>query len=224
MTRRPTVFALLAVGGLLALVASAQPWWRATGNATDIALRGTEVTGGLSQALGVVALAGVLLALSLQARGRRVLAGLLGLTGLGMVVVGGLRLRPSADVVRTRVRHVTLADQFALDGTAWPEVYAVAGVLVLAGSALLAVGAGRWPRRTPRFDRTTPAAASPVPVDLNADPARAWQTLDAGGDPTVAPGGDTPGADPDARPGDRQDTMDAKHTPSSRPDRRNEDS
>ena len=52
----------------------------------------------------------------------------------GWSLLGALRVRPSADAVRTQVREVSLADQFALTGTAWPWVYAAAGVLVLAGA------------------------------------------------------------------------------------------
>ncbi len=45
-----------------------------------VAFSGSDVTGGLSQALAVVVLAGVLLTLVLAATGRRVVAILLGLT------------------------------------------------------------------------------------------------------------------------------------------------
>ncbi len=97
MTRRASVLALLLVAGLLALVASAQSWWRAVGDRGPAGLRGTvtftgaDATGGLSQALAIVVLVGVLLALVLAIRGRRVLAVLLALAGLGVAAVGALR-------------------------------------------------------------------------------------------------------------------------------------
>ena len=58
---------------------------------------GTQATGGLSQALAIVALAGTLLMLALRTRGRRVIGALLLLVGVGLAVVGGLGLQPSAD-------------------------------------------------------------------------------------------------------------------------------
>jgi uncharacterized membrane protein (TIGR02234 family) len=215
VTRRSGVFALLALGGLLALVGSAQPWWRAVAEGTSVSFSGTEASGGLSQALGVVALAGLLLALTLRAVGRRVLAVLLGLTGLGMALVGSLRLQPSPDAVRTRVRQVSLVDQFSLTTTVWPWLYVVAGVVVLAAALLLWVGAPRWPERPSRFARpgteAVPVAAdATAALDLEADPTRAWQALDRGLDPTAPADPDPAVRDPDVQNVARRDTMDAK--------------
>ena len=78
----------LALGAVLALVAGSRAWWRAAGTGVSVAFTGTEATGGLAQALALVALAGVLLALVLRARGRRVLGGLLLLAGAGALVLG----------------------------------------------------------------------------------------------------------------------------------------
>ena len=203
MRRRTTVLGLLAVGGLLALVVSAQGWWQARADGTSVSFSGAEATGGLSQALAVVSLAGLLLTLTLRRRGRRVLAVLLGVTGLAMVLLGALRIQPSADAVRTRVRQVSLVDQFALTTTIWPWCYAGAGAVLAAGAALLWVAAPRWPQRADRFSRTTGAPA--VPADLEADPTRAWQDLDAGRDPTVDP-------DPDVRICPPGVTMEDKQT------------
>ena len=125
-------------------------------------------------------LAGVLLALVLQARGRRVIAVVLGLTGLGMIVTGALRQRPTSQGVLSRLTQVTLADSFALVSTAWPWIYALAGLIGTAAALVMLLRAGRWPVRTSRFDR----AAAPRPVDLADDPASAWKALDAGEDPT----------------------------------------
>ncbi len=144
MRGRATALALLLAGGALALVASAQPWWRAIGDGVSVGFTGSEATGGLSQALAVVVLAGTLLILALRVRGRRIVGGLLIAVGAGVVVLGGLRVRPSAAAVRTQVREVSLADQFALTGTAWPWVYAAAGALVLAGATSVIINAPRW--------------------------------------------------------------------------------
>ena len=122
---------------------------------------GSDATGGLSQALAAVTLAGVLLVLVLRRRGRRVLAVALAATGLGMIATGALQTAPDAEAVRNRVRQVSLTDQFALTTSAWPWVYALAGLVVVVGALLLwsgrragpsaATGSrGRSPRRPAR--------------------------------------------------------------------------
>jgi uncharacterized membrane protein (TIGR02234 family) len=209
MTRRGTALGLLALGGLLGLVASAQPWWRAVAGPAVVTVSGTEATGGLSQALALVALAGTLLALALRARGRRVVAVLLGLTGLSTVLTGALRTAPSTEAIRARLRQVSLAEEFAVRVTAWPWMVVAAGCLVLLGAVGLWWGAPRWGRRPPRFERPSAAvAAAVVPDDLAEDPVRVWQAQDAGLDPTVpaSPGPSRRSADPDVQPeggGDR---------------------
>lgn len=169
------------VGGVLALVTGAQAWWRATGEGVAVAFTGTESTAGLSQALGVVALAGWLLVLVLHTRGRRVVAVLLALTGLGIVGVGVLRQRPSAGTVRSSVREVSLADSFDLVPAVWPYAYAVAGLLVLACGLAVLRTAPRWPSRADRFSRTAERAAATTAED---DPSEVWKAQDAGLDPT----------------------------------------
>ncbi len=190
-----------------------------------MAFTGAEASGGLSQALGVVTLAGLLLGLTLRAAGRRVLAVLLGLAGLGMCLLGALRLQPDPETVRTRVRQVSLVDQFALQTTAWPWVYVLAGGLLVATGILLWQSAPSWPERAGRFTRGS-AATSPAAdlADLADDPARAWQALDVGVDPTVAAPGEPPpaprsGTDPDVRSESPGATMDARQ---GRPQHRSE--
>lgn len=207
----------LAVGAVLALVAGSRAWWRAAGTGVSVAFTGTETTGGLAQALALVVLAGALLGLVLRSRGRRVLGVLLVLAGAGVLLLGLTRPRPASGTVRSRVLEVSLADQFALLGTAWPYVYAAAGLVVLAGAALMVLTAARWPSRAARFER--PAVGQPpvgLPVGgagaggdaaeggvgpgdtalladadqdgrLEEDPASLWRLQDAGVDPT-APG------------------------------------
>jgi len=194
------------VGGVLLLVTSAQAWWRATGDGVHVGFTGNQSTAGLSQALGVVALAGWLLVLVLRTRGRRVVGVLLALTGLGTALVGALRQRPSATSVRNQVREVTLADSFELVPSAWPHVYAAAGLLVLACGLLTVLTAGSWPRRADRYARTTTRVASTTAAD---DPAAVWRAQDAGLDPTTR--------SPDVRIEGAEDTMggaDDHRTPS----------
>lgn len=203
--RGPTL-ALLLLGAGVGFVATAQPWWRADAGGAAVTFSGSDVTGGLGQALSAVGLAGVLLVLVLRRRGRRVLAVLLALTGLGMVAAGVLQSAPDAATVRSRVRQVSLTDQFALQATAWPWIFAAAGLLVLLGAGLLWWGAARWPERGARYERSTAApAGDPIRPDAGSapfDPTRAWKDLDAGRDPT---------ADPDVRPRRGRDTMDPTH-------------
>lgn len=204
---RGSTLAVLLAGAGLGFVAAAQPWWRAAGAGAAVTFSGSDVTGGLAQALAAVTLAGVLLVLVLRTLGRRVLAVALALTGLGMVVTGALQSAPDADTVRSRVRQLSLTDQFALTTTWWPWGYAIAGALVLAGSVLLFIGAPRWTARASRFERQ-PGAAEPSrrPLDLADDPAQAWKELDAGLDPTA--GQEPRSGDPDVRAAAEGVTMD----------------
>ena len=171
---------------------------------------GTEATTGLSQALAVVTLAGTLLVLVLHAKGRRVLAVLLAAVGLGLALVGALRVPPRGDAVRSRMREVSLVDQYALAPTGWPWVFAAAGVLVVLGASALLVGAPHWSGSATRFERPTsgPEGTAP-PADLSEDPAALWKALDAGIDPTNTPGHglDDPPPAPDVHLEGPRDTM-----------------
>jgi uncharacterized membrane protein (TIGR02234 family) len=210
LTSRPAVLSTLLLGGLLALVCTAQPWWRAAGDGADVAFTGTDATTGLSQALAVVALAGTLLVLVLRAKGRRIVAVLLAAVGAGLALVGALRVPPGSDTVRSRIREVSLVDQYALSPTGWPWVFAAAGVLVLLGAAGLLVGAPHWSSSATRFERSTSAAEGAVTAaDLSDDPAAVWKALDAGIDPTTTPerGHDDSPRPPDVHFEEARDTM-----------------
>ncbi len=191
-TSRGTALGVLLVGGLLGLLGSAQSWFSASGTGAgpegSISFSGAEATGGLSQALPAVVLAGVLLTLVLARRGRRIVAVLVLCCGLAMAVLGALRTPPSAAAVRTRFRQIDLSDQFVLAGTGWPWLYLVAGLLVVGGAVLVWLGSPRWPRRSTRYERTTDVDATVVADD----PASAWRALDAGVDPTLTGPSETP--------------------------------
>jgi uncharacterized membrane protein (TIGR02234 family) len=169
------------VGAALALLAGAQSWWRARSTGVSVSFSGSETTAGLSQALGVVALAAWLLVLVLRRRGRQVVGVLTALTGAGIAVLGALRRPPNAATVQAGVREVSLADQFALSASGWPYVYAAAGLLVLAAGVLVTTTAARWPQRADRFTRAAAAAR----VTAGDDPAEVWRAQDAGLDPTT---------------------------------------
>ena len=206
MNPRLLAYAGLVLGGGLGLVASGQPWWRAVGQGVRVGFTGTATTAGLTQALGVVVLVGALLLIVLHTRGRRVLGVLLTIVGTGQLITGVLRPRPGTEAVRSQVREVSLADQFALQGTSWPLGYAAAGALVMAGGVICVRTAHRWAARPDRFTRMDPATGQAAPED---DPAELWRAQDRGQDPTRERN------DPDVRPGDSGDTMgeEAKEAP-----------
>lgn len=181
MTSRSLAFVALFGGAALALIAGSQPWSRASSGPVTVAFTGIQTSGGLSQALALTVLAGTLLILVLRVRGRRAVAGLLGLLGVGLLLVGLLQRGPSPALVRQQVLDISLLDTVSLRTTGWPWAYAGAGVLVLAGSALTLFRSGQWPGRTDRF-RRDPAPANDL---ISSDPAHLWKAMDAGLDPTI---------------------------------------
>ena len=151
MRSRALAFGCLLIGGALALVGSAQPWWRATGAGCrprvqrDTGHRWTEPSARHRRAGWDFVDAGT-------AHPRTPCIGtLLLLVGLGLAVVGGFGLQPSADAVGSEVRAVSLADTFQLRATVWPWVFAVSGVLVTIGAVLTIITAGTWPARSERL-------------------------------------------------------------------------
>ncbi|HKX14512.1 MAG TPA: Trp biosynthesis-associated membrane protein [Propionibacteriaceae bacterium] len=180
MSRRGLAYGFLLAGAALALIASTQPWWRAVGEGVVVKITGTEATGGLSQALVIVVLAGTLLLLALRARGRRLVGALLFLVGLGMAGAGGLR-QPNPEAVRGQVPEASLVDALSLSATVWPWLYAISGVLIAAGAAVTMITAGSWPSRSDRFRSRSSQAESDIPDD----PAELWKAMDAGVDPTA---------------------------------------
>ncbi|MGD7787880.1 Trp biosynthesis-associated membrane protein [Propionibacteriaceae bacterium Y1700] len=180
---RTRIYAFVAIlaGALLGLIATAQPWWLVRHASGETPLSGTVTSGGLSQALPAVLLAGWLLALTLGSKGRRVLGVLLALIGVGCAVTGVLGAPPAEQLVTTTVQQASLGGEHTLTRGAWGWVFAVAGALAAAGALLMVLRAASWPARTRRFDR----APDPEGLD-DEDPAAIWKTLDRGADPTVA--------------------------------------
>jgi uncharacterized membrane protein (TIGR02234 family) len=182
MRSRALAFGSLLAGGALALIAGGQPWWRAAAvEGLVVKITGTQATGGLSQALAVVALAGTLLLLALRGNGRRIVGALLLLIGIGLILAGALGLEPSPSAVRSEVREVSLADAFSLSATAWPWIFALSGVLVVLGAVTTMITAGSWPSRSNRFQ---PKVNHGVPASSD-EPAELWKAMDAGVDPTA---------------------------------------
>jgi uncharacterized membrane protein (TIGR02234 family) len=205
MKSRGLAFSCLLAGGALALVASAQPWWRGIGEAAGVKFTGSQSTGGLSQALAIVALAGTLLMLTLRSRGRRMVSALLLLAGVGIAFVGGFGLRPRPDAVRSQLGHISLLDDFGLTATAWPWIFALAGLLILGGALMTMITAGNWPSGSDRFQTGSDNAQATV----SEEPAELWKAMDAGVDPTLNDHDTRTPADPKMRNRSAGDTMDA---------------
>jgi uncharacterized membrane protein (TIGR02234 family) len=187
------------------MLASAQPWWRGLGDGAATKFTGSQVTGGLSQALAIVALAGTLLMLVLRSRGRRVVGVMLLLVGAGIAVVAGLWMQPRTDAIRSLVSTL---DTSGLGATAWPWISVLAGGLIAAGAALTIITAGSWPSAAERFH----AGSDKAQLDTADEPAQLWKAMDAGADPTAdhtADDHDTPTTpDPEMRDRSAGDTMD----------------
>jgi uncharacterized membrane protein (TIGR02234 family) len=202
MRSKGLAFGCLLAGAALALIASAQPWWRGLGDGAAMKLTGSQATGGLSQALAIVALAATLLMLALRSHGRRVVAALLLLVGVGTVLTGGFWLQPRPDAVRGRLGHGGIIDNLGLTPTAWPWLYALAGMVIAAGAVLTMISAASWPNESDRFEK------GPAKAQASEDPAELWKAMDAGVDPTTDDRNTLTVADPKMRNREPGDTMD----------------
>ncbi len=202
MRSKGLAFGCLLAGAVLALIASAQQWWRGLGDGATVKVTGSQATGGLSQALAIVALAATLLMLALRSRSRRVVAALLLLFGVGTALTGGFWLQPRPDEVRGQLGHGGIFDDLGLTATAWPWLYALAGVLISAGAVLTMIFAASWPNGSDRFEK------GPAKGQASEDPAELWKAMDAGVDPTTDDRNTMIVADPEMRNREPGDTMD----------------
>src|SRR4029450_2255234 len=117
------------------------------------------------------------------------------LVGAAIAIVGGLRLQPSAEAVRSRGREVSLTDAFQLTATAWPWVFALSGLLVAGGAVLTMITASAWPSASDRFQ----ARAARPEGSASDDPAELWKAMDAGLDPTTHASGEAKVPHPDVQ-------------------------
>lgn len=214
---RLTSLVLLVAGGLGGLVASAQPWWRLVGTSADApvdaTITGSTASAGLSQVLPACVLVAALLTLVLRSPlGRRILAVLAALLGLGTAVLGGWRPRPDAATIQQVLRQSSLADHAAVVATPWPWVHLGAGVIALAGAVVILASAPTWPRRADRY--AVGAAADQAAAEVAADPDTWWKAMDSGVDPTAAEPRDDPPAEAGVRADVAPDPISDQATPS----------
>lgn len=123
-------------------------------------------------ALALVALAAGAALIATRRRARRLIAGIAASCGLAIIAGAGYGLLVAPAAGRTVVT-----------AGLWPLMCLVGG-LVAAAAGLLGIRHGRaWPSLGARYERGQPPASGSAPRPAD-DPARLWDALDAGTDPT----------------------------------------
>ncbi|MGW0290296.1 TIGR02234 family membrane protein [Streptomyces tuirus] len=181
-----------ALGAAVALLATRQQWSQGTatvaGGAFPLTAKGSDVTG-VPAALAVVGLAALVAVFAVRRAGRFVVAGLLALSGVGIVAAALLGASDSSalDEQAAQASGHTSASVDALSHTAWPYVAVVGGVLILM-AGLLALRYGRlWPAMSGRYERgATPQPRRKAPAVDPDRPEDLWKAIDRGEDPTGA--------------------------------------
>ncbi|MYQ46789.1 TIGR02234 family membrane protein, partial [Streptomyces sp. SID4985] len=155
------------------------------GGTFPLTAKGSDVTG-VPAALAVVGLAALVAVFAVRRAGRFAVAGLLALSGAGIVAaaLAGVSDGSALDEKAARATGDTSATVAALTHTGWPYVAAVGGVLILL-AGVLALRYGRlWPAMSGRYER---GAQRPRRTARPVDPERPeemWKALDRGEDPT----------------------------------------
>ncbi|MCF3133401.1 TIGR02234 family membrane protein [Streptomyces olivochromogenes] len=192
--RRSLAVALLcgALGAAVALLATRQRWSEGTatvaGGAFPLTAKGSDVTG-VPAALAIVGLAALVAVFAVRRAGRLLVAGLLALSGVGIVAAALTSASDSSalDDKAAQTTGDTSATVAALSHTAWPYVTAAGGVLILL-AGLLALRYGRlWPAMSGRYERGTTRPRRTARAAADPDrPEELWKALDRGEDPTGA--------------------------------------
>ncbi|MFF4271634.1 TIGR02234 family membrane protein [Streptomyces sp. NPDC001536] len=181
-----------ALGAAVALLATRQQWSEGTatvaGGDFPLTAKGSDVTG-VPAALAIVGLAALVAVFAVRKAGRFAVAGLLALSGAGIVAAALLGANDSSalDEQAAKASGDAGATVAGLSHTAWPYVAVVGGALILL-AGLLALRYGRmWPAMSGRYERN--GAPRAVRRAKAADPDRPeemWKALDRGEDPTGA--------------------------------------
>ncbi|MFF5896477.1 TIGR02234 family membrane protein [Streptomyces argenteolus] len=192
-SRRSLAAGLLlgAAGATVVLLASGQTWAEgeaAVGGGTlPLSADGQDVTG-VPAALAVVGLAALVAVFAVRGGGRRLVAGLLALSGLGAGLSAWAGASDSAalDERAAETTGNTAATIDALSHTAWPYVTAAGGLLILVAGLLALRYGSRWPTMSGRYERDgtpRPRKAARTAPDPER-PEELWKALDRGEDPT----------------------------------------
>lgn len=189
--------ALCLLGAVVVIVAAGRTWVELPavrdallpGRRRDVT--GSDLAPGV-RALGVVGLAGVVALAATRSRGRTLVGLLLAVVGGG---VGLESVRAATDLEGRLARMDQVQDAagtLAVEGTAWPWVAVVGGVLLMLAGLLVAVRGRHWAGLSARYEPPIVNGGSVAPVDPSAvarsAPDRSdralWDELDRGGDPT----------------------------------------
>ncbi|GGQ60094.1 TIGR02234 family membrane protein [Streptomyces pilosus] len=183
-----------ALGAAVALLATRQQWSEGTvtvaGGPFPLTARGSDVTG-VPAALAVVGLAALVAVFAVRRAGRLAVAGLLALSGAGIVAAAllGASDRSALNEQAAKASGDTSATVEALSHTAWPYVAAAGGALLLLAGLLALRYGWLWPAMSGRYERGGAAARPRRKQAARVDPDRPedlWKALDRGEDPTGA--------------------------------------
>ncbi|MFI9234674.1 TIGR02234 family membrane protein [Streptomyces cinnamoneus] len=195
--RRSVGIALLlgAAGAALVLLAGGRTWSEGTapvaqGSPVPEQATGQDVTA-LPGALAIVALAALVAVFAVRGAGRTLVAGLLALSGAGVVAAAltGAGDTAALEEKAAKISGLTRASIENVSHTAWPWVAVAGGVLLLL-AGLLALRYGRyWPTMSGRYERDgTPRPRRARTVADPDRPEELWKALDRGEDPTGGTG------------------------------------
>ncbi|PWI18977.1 TIGR02234 family membrane protein [Streptomyces sp. Act143] len=181
-----------ALGAAVALLATRQQWSSGTatvaGGDFPLTAKGSDVTG-VPAALAIVGLAALVAVFAVRKVGRFAVAGLLALSGVGIVVAALLGASDSSalDEQAASASGDAAATVDGLSHTAWPYVAVAGGALILL-AGLLALRYGRmWPAMSGRYERNgEPRAVRRTKAVDPERPEEMWKALDRGEDPTGA--------------------------------------
>ncbi|WNF26529.1 TIGR02234 family membrane protein [Streptomyces sp. C11-1] len=192
-SRRSLAAGLLlgAAGATVVLLASGQTWAEGQaatgGGALPLTADGRDVTG-VPAALAVVGLAALVAVFAVRGAGRRIVAALLALSGLGAAVSAwaGAGDSSALDEEAARTTGDAAATVHALSHTAWPYVTAAGGLLILLAGLLALRYGGRWPAMSAKYERdgTPRPRKAPRTAPDPERPEELWKALDRGEDPT----------------------------------------
>lgn len=189
---------LLAVGAGAVLLAGSQTWVSAaTQLSRDFPRIEVDVIGKdaapLTQALGLVALAGVVAVLATRGIGRPIIGAVLVLSGGGIWAACVLYWFGRDQVADSHLQQriddqTTSAYASEVTTSAWPLLAVFGGLLVIAGALVVVVRGRGWPGMGKRYDSpVAETSASRPPSGPSTAPlegAELWKSLDRGEDPT----------------------------------------
>lgn len=200
------------VGAAAALLVSLRVWQVVTTPrprplADDVLSVSGRTLDAAPTALALVALAGVVAVLATRGTVRRVVGAVIGVAGVGLVwratvssgAVGAARAQELVRSAHPRVTFEPGVVSRVSTSPLWPWLTGAAGLLVLAGGALVAAQGHRWQGMSSRYERAgSPIVAERSDEDVARERTRhattLWNALDRGEDPTT-PAADGPEAD-----------------------------